>query len=178
VLIPRPETEHVVEAALSLPRGVRVVDVGTGSGAIALALKDERPDLRVVATDISSDALVVARANAARLGLEVELVQSDLLDGVTGPIDAVVSNPPYVRVGERLPPEITGYEPDVALFGGHEGLDHYRRLIPAAADAVFIAVEIAGWMAEAVEALLHAEGFETDVMKDLAGIDRVVVGRR
>src|SRR4051812_31625440 len=82
VLIPRPETEHVVEAALELPRGARVVDVGAGSGAIALALKDERPDLRLVATEASGGALAVARANAARLGLEVEWVQANLLDGV------------------------------------------------------------------------------------------------
>src|ERR687889_2602788 len=85
VLIPRPETEFVVEAALGLPAGARVVDVGTGSGAIALALADERPDLRVVATDISPDALAVARANATRLGLSVEFVETDLLDGVAGP---------------------------------------------------------------------------------------------
>src|SRR3954469_6262409 len=97
VLVPRPETEHVVEAALDLPAGARVVDVGTGSGAIALALADERPDLRVVASDISADALEVARANASRLGLNVEFVQGDLLEAVTGPVDAVVSNPPYVR---------------------------------------------------------------------------------
>jgi release factor glutamine methyltransferase len=94
VLIPRPETEHVVEAALGLPRGARVVDVGTGSGAIALALADERPDLRVTGTDTSAGALDVARANAARLGLDVEFVQGDLLEPVDGTIDAVVSNPP------------------------------------------------------------------------------------
>jgi len=176
VLIPRPETEHLVEAALTLPHGARVVDVGTGSGAIALALAEERPDLRVVATDISPDALAVARANAARLGLEVEFVQGDLLDPVTGPIDAVVSNPPYVRVGERLGPEVGRYEPDVALYGGDEGLDFYRRLAPAAAAASFVAFEVAGWQAEAVAELLP--GFAIEVLQDLAGIDRVVVGRR
>jgi release factor glutamine methyltransferase len=178
VLIPRPETEHVVEAALDLPAGARVVDVGTGSGAIALALADERPDLRVVATDVSADALAVARGNAARLGLAVEFVEADLLEGVGGPIDAVVSNPPYVREGERLGPELIRYEPAVALWGGHEGLDVYRRLAPQCAGIPFVAFEISGWLAEAVEALLHAEGFTTEVVKDLAGIDRVVVGRR
>ena len=176
VLIPRPETEHLVEAALGLPRGARVVDVGTGSGAIALALADERPDLQVVATDSSADALDVARANAARLGLSVEFVHGDLLEGVAGPIDAVVSNPPYVREGERLPPEITRYEPAEALYAGPEGLDVYRRLARACAAVPFVAFEIAGWQAEAVGALL--EGFSIEVRRDLAGIDRVVVGRR
>jgi release factor glutamine methyltransferase len=178
VLIPRPETEHVVEAALALPHGVRVVDVGTGSGAIALALADERPDLRVVATEISADALAVARANGARLGLDVEWLEGDLLEPVTGPVDAVVSNPPYVNDGSTLQPEIGRYEPDVALFGGEDGLDVYRRLAPAAARASFVAFEVAGWLAEPVSALLAAEGFATDVGRDLAGIDRVVVGRR
>jgi release factor glutamine methyltransferase len=176
VLIPRPETEHVVEAALALPRGARVVDVGTGSGAIALALADERPDLRVVGTDTSADALAVARANAARLGLEVEFVEGDLLEPVTGPVDAVVANPPYVREGERLPPEITRFEPAIALYAGPDGLDVYRRLAPACADVPFVAVEIAGWQAEAVSALF--EGASTEVFRDLAGIDRVVVVRR
>jgi release factor glutamine methyltransferase len=174
VLIPRPETEHVVEAALDLPRGARVIDVGTGSGAIALALADERPDLHVVGTDASAAALAVARANAARLGLDVEFVHGDLLAGLTA--DAVVSNPPYVREGERLPPEITRYEPAQALYAGPDGLDVYRRLAPACADVAFVAFEIAGWQAEAVGALL--EGFSIEVRRDLAGIDRVVVGRR
>jgi release factor glutamine methyltransferase len=178
VLIPRPETEHVVEAALELPQGARVVDVGTGSGAIALALADERPDLRVVGTDVSADALAVARANGARLGLDVEWLEGDLLDPVTGPVDAIVSNPPYVNAGTDLQPEIGRYEPDVALFGGAEGLDVYRRLAPAVADVAFVAFEVPGWLAEPVAGLLAAEGFTTEVIRDLAGIDRVVVGRR
>src|SRR3954469_12917435 len=183
VLIPRPETEHVVEAALELPEGARVVDVGTGSGAIALALKHERPDLRVVAADASPAALEVARANAARLGLDVELHLADLLDGVPGPIDAVVSNPPYVAERERamLAPEILRYEPAGALFAGPDGLDALRRLAPAAATtgATFAAFEVGAGQARAVGELLRAAGFaEVGLVPDLAGIERVVVGRR
>ena len=128
VLIPRPETELVVEAALGLPGGARVADVGTGSGAIALALKTERPDLSVVATDSSAAALDVARANAERLGVEVELVHGDLLDRV-GEVDAVLSNPPYVATSDPLPPEIARYEPREALYAGADGLDVIRRLV-------------------------------------------------
>jgi release factor glutamine methyltransferase len=175
VLIPRPETEHVVEAALELPRGARVVDVGTGSGAIALALADERPDLRVIATESSPGALAVARANAARLGLEVELLEGDLLEPVQRPIDAVVSNPPYVREGERLAPEL-GFEPADALLAGPDGLEVYRRLAPALADVPFVALEVGIGQAADVAALL--DGFATEVVADLAGIARVVVGRR
>jgi release factor glutamine methyltransferase len=175
VLIPRPETEHVVEAALALPQGARVVDVGTGSGAIALALADERPDLRVVATESSAGALAVARANAARLGLAVELVEGDLLEPVDGPVDAVVSNPPYVRDGERLAPELA-YEPREALYGGPDGLEVLRRLAAAARDVPFVAFEVGLGQAADVAALLP--GREIDVVRDLAGIERVVVGRR
>src|SRR6478609_3295854 len=100
VLIPRPETEHLVEEALGLPAGTRVVDVGTGSGAIALALKSERPDLQVFATDVSGDALGVAAANASRLGLDVTFKHGDLLAGLEA--DAIVSNPPYVNAGDVL----------------------------------------------------------------------------
>ncbi len=175
VLIPRPETEHVVEAALGLPHGARVVDVGTGSGAIALALADERPDLRVVATETSPGALAVARANAKRLGLEVEWLEGDLLEPVTGAVDAVVSNPPYVRAGERLAPEL-GYEPSEALYAGPEGLEVYRKLAPALRDVTFVALEVGMGQARDVAALL--DGHETEIVPDLAGIERVVVGRR
>jgi release factor glutamine methyltransferase len=175
VLIPRPETEHLVEAALGLPHGARVVDVGTGSGAIALALADERPDLRVTATESSRGALAVARANGATLGLEVEWLDGDLLARVTGPVDAVVSNPPYVREGERLPPELA-YEPAESLFAGPDGLDVYRRLIPELTDVPFVALEVGAGRANDVAVLLH--GFTIEVVRDLAGIERVVVGRR
>jgi release factor glutamine methyltransferase len=183
VLIPRPETEHVVEAALGLPQGARVVDVGTGSGAIALALKQERPDLQILATESSPDALTVARANGARLGLDVQWVQADLLEGVDEPIDAVVSNPPYVAERDRhkLAPEILRYEPPDALFAGPDGLDALRRLAPAvgATRARYAAFEVGAGQASAVGEMLGTAGFKrVEAVPDLAGIERVVVGRR
>jgi release factor glutamine methyltransferase len=185
VLVPRPETELLVEVGVELlPRGARVVDVGTGSGAIALALKDERPDLEVVGTDVSADALAVARRNAARLGLDgaVELRAGDLLAGVMQ-TDAVLSNPPYVADGERaaLAPEIMRHEPPGALFAGADGLGVIRRLVPAAAaaGARLVAIEVGAGQAAAVAALMGAAGFErVQARRDLAGIERVVVGRR
>jgi release factor glutamine methyltransferase len=183
VLIPRPETEHLVEAALDLPEGARVADVGTGSGAVALALKTERPDLDVVATDSSAGALEVARANAGRLELDVELVHGDLLDAIDGAVDAVLSNPPYVADGDRLAPEITKWEPADALFAGADGLDVIRRLAPAAAakGARTVALEVGAGQAAAVADILREAGFpetEKEFIRDLAGIERVVVGRR
>jgi release factor glutamine methyltransferase len=181
VLIPRPETEHLVEAVLDLPEGARVCDIGTGSGAIALALKSERPDLHVVATDASGDALAVARANAARLGLDVEFAEGDLLAGVPGPLDAVVSNPPYVEDGAQLAPEIVRFEPALALRAGPDGLDVIRRLLPevGATPAALVALEVGAGQAAAVGALMREAGFSSvDVVPDLAGIERVVVGRR
>jgi release factor glutamine methyltransferase len=173
VLVPRPETEFVVEAALSLPEGARVVDVGTGSGAIALALADERPDLTIIATDISVDALAVARGNAARLGLDVSFVHGDLLAGLSA--DAVVSNPPYVAAGDRLPPDV-GFEPRDALFGGADGLDVIRRLVTEAEAVPFLALEVGAGQASAVAALMGA--WDVDLVRDYSGHERVVVGRR
>jgi release factor glutamine methyltransferase len=180
VLIPRPETETLVEAALDLAPGAHVVDVGTGSGAVALALKDERPDLAVTATDVSEDALDVARANATRLGLDVGFVRADLLDGV-GDVDAVVSNPPYVEEGAQLPPEIARHEPVAALYAGLDGLAVVRRLVAQAGarGADFLALEVGAGQAIAVEELARAAGFErTERRADLAGIDRVVAAWR
>jgi release factor glutamine methyltransferase len=182
VLIPRPETELLVELGLTLPQGARVADVGTGSGAIALALKEERPDLEVVATDVSGDAVDVARANAARLGLDVALARGDLLEPIEGELDAVLSNPPYVAEGDRrtLAPDIVRHEPPGALFAGADGLDVVRRLVPqAAARARLVALEIGQGQAGEVAGLLRAAGMvEVETLRDLAGIERVVVGRR
>jgi release factor glutamine methyltransferase len=185
VLVPRPETELLVEVGVELlARGARVVDVGTGSGAIALALRDERPDLQVTGTDVSAGALAVARDNAARLGLagDVAFVEGDLLAGL-GEVDAVLSNPPYVAEGERvtLAPEILRHEPAGALFAGADGLDVIRRLVPAAvaAGARLAAIEVGEGQAAAVRALMVEAGFATvQVRRDLAGIERVVAGSR
>ena len=184
VLIPRPETELLVEAGRSLPAGWRVLDVGTGSGAVALALKDERPDLDVRGSDISEDALAVARANAARLGLDVRFARADLLDGER--CDAVLANLPYVADGAAgsLAPEITDYEPASALFAGVDGLDVVRRLVAAVAavpagPAALLALEIGPEQAGEVSGLLRAAGFgAVKVRRDLSGRPRVVVGSR
>ena len=177
VLIPRPETELLVEVGLGLAAGASVVDVGAGSGAVALALKDERPDLRVSGADVSADAVAVARANAARLGLEVRFVVADLMNGVFA--DAVLANLPYVAAGAELPPEITRYEPASALFAGADGLDVVRRLVAAVSGPTvgLLALEIGAEQADAVSALLWDAGFaEVAVRRDLAGLERVVVG--
>jgi release factor glutamine methyltransferase len=181
VLIPRPETELLVEVALALPARARVLDVGTGSGAVALALAAERPDLSVWGSDISEDALAVARANAGALGLPVRFAAGDLLDGGPGRLDAVLANLPYVELGAALPPEVAAFEPSGALFGGPDGLDLVRRLIAAAAAAgvPLLGLEIGAGQAEAVDASLRGAGYVTvERHRDLAGIERVLVGRR
>jgi release factor glutamine methyltransferase len=181
VLIPRPETETLVEAVVEiLPQGARVHDLGTGSGAVALALKDERHDLVVSASDVSNEALAVARANAERLGLDVEFTHTDLLAGIRG-VDAVVSNPPYVEDDAELAPEIVRHEPSLALRAGPEGLDVLRLLVPAAAalGPKVLAVEVGAGQAEAVQELAATAGFTASGRHaDLVGIDRVVVAWR
>lgn len=183
-LIPRPETELLVEIGLGLPQGARVLDVGTGSGAVALALKDERPDLSVAGSDNSADALDLARENGGRLDLDVRWLHADLLAGVPDEFDMVLSNPPYVREDERsgLAPEILRHEPTSALFAGEDGLDVVRGLVDQAAEegrVRLLAVEIGQGQAGTVAELMRKGGFvPVRAERDLAGIERVVVGER
>jgi release factor glutamine methyltransferase len=181
VLIPRPDTEPLVEAALELPRGSRVVELGTGSGAVALALKHERPDLRVTATDLDAGALDVARANAQRLGLEVTLRRADLLAGAGGPFDAVLANLPYVDVADYagLDPEILTHEPRLAVVAGESGFALIRRLIAQLRRTPFVALEVGLAQDERVAEMLRNAGYpHIETRRDLLGIERVVVGRR
>ncbi len=183
-LIPRPETELLVEAALELPAGARVLDLCTGSGAVALALKQERPDLRMSASDISPDALALARENGVRLGLQVNWLQSDLLAGVPDEFDAILANPPYVAENHRpqLAPEITRHEPPLALFAGTDGLAVIRPLIAQAATRSqlgLLAIEVGAGQAQAVSQLLREQDFsDPQTLLDLAGIERVVLAER
>jgi release factor glutamine methyltransferase len=172
VLIPRPETELLVEVALSLPDGGRVHEVGTGSGAVALALLDERPDLRVSASDASPAAVEVARGNAARLALALELSVARGLPA--GDYDLVLANLPYVREDEwdELRPEITKYEPPDALVAGPDGLGAIRELVAGAAPGTRLALEHAPAQAADVRALLR----DARTLADLAGRERVTVG--
>jgi len=182
VLIPRPETEHVVEAAVPHAHG-RVLDIGTGTGAIAVTLALETK-ARVFATDVSFPALGVARENAGRLSAVVEFVQCDLGGALGGgTFNLVVSNPPYVPRGESLPREVRDHEPEVALYGGEDGLDIYRRLIPEAARLVkpggWLIMELASSTAHAVEEMLREAGWrEIQIVADLAGLPRVAVSQR
>jgi release factor glutamine methyltransferase len=182
VLIPRPETELLVEIGLTLPTGARVLDVGTGSGAVALALKQERPDLDVTGADISTGALSVARLNASRLRLEVDFLKSDLLTGAGEGFVALLANLPYVAAAAALPPEVEQYEPAGALFSGFDGLDHVRRLSDEAAASESIrllALEIGYDQSDAVARLVADAGFvEVERVADLAGHERVIIGRR
>jgi release factor glutamine methyltransferase len=172
VLIPRPETELLVEVALELPRGARVHEVGTGSGAVALALRDERPDLRVSASDASAAAVEVARENAARLGLSLEVTVARGLP--PGGYDLVLANLPYVADGELagLQPEIARYEPREALLAGPDGLDAIRGLVKEAPPGLRLALEHAPHQAAAVRDLLQ----QAHTRKDLAHHERVTVG--
>jgi release factor glutamine methyltransferase len=174
-LVPRPETEVLVERALALIDGLespRVLDVGVGSGAIALAVKDERPDARVTGVDASEEAVELARENAEQLGLDVELVHAGLEAAEEG-WDLVVSNPPYVGVIGGLQPELL-YEPEMAIVGS--GF-HERLAVGARTRA--LAMEVGAGYADDVAAMLEAHAYrDVRVTLDLAGIGRVVEGLR
>jgi release factor glutamine methyltransferase len=198
VLIPRPETEFLVERALALigemgdaledGESIRLVDVGTGSGAIALALASQIPDLRIMATDVSASALTIARENALALGFdsEIEFVEGPFLEAIEGPVHFVVSNPPYVAERHRalLPPDVLEYEPATALFAGEDGLDAIRALVPQAGERLltggWLLMEIGHDQADEVRAILDRDSrFEGPAFtKDYGGVERVVVARR
>ncbi len=184
VLIPRAETELLVEVGLELPLRTRVLDLGTGSGAIALALSDERPDLKVVGADVSESALVLARENATRLGLDVTFMRADLLDGIPDDFGAILSNPPYIADSDRaqLAPEILCHEPNAALFAGPDGLEVIGSLVAQAGGrsaVTLLAIEVGAGQASAVGGFMDAARFSSvRVRRDLAGIERVVVGER
>jgi release factor glutamine methyltransferase len=178
-LIPRPETELLVELAIEL--GARtVLDVGTGCGAVALAVADELPEADVTASDVSPTALELARVNASRLGLagRVRFVADE---APRERFDLVVANLPYVKEGEwaELAPEITDYEPRGALVAGADGLDAIRGLLSEPPDCDALALEVGNGQAETVSGLVSDTGFSSvETRRDLAGIDRVVLGGR
>lgn len=200
VLIPRPETEHLVETALAIAKadlglrtselgrqqsGFRIVDVGTGSGCIALAIAKELPEAEIWATDISAAALEIARANAARHQLEnrIRFHQMDLIEGVGARFDMVLSNPPYVGESEadQVQLEVRKFEPRIAVFAGSKGNEVIARLIPQANAALcpggWLLMEISGTIVDDVRRLLH--GWDNvDVRVDLQSIPRVVRARK
>ena len=190
VLIPRPETEHVIETVQDLfsrhdGSGLRMVDVGTGSGAIALALAQEFPKAEIHATDISPAALEIAKANAARLELRdrVQFHETDLLDGLNGKFDIVVSNPPYVGECEedQVQLEVRKFEPRNAVFAGPKGTEVIARLIPQAHQLLriggWLVIEISGTVADPVKELL-VRWDDVSITPDLQGIPRVVRARK
>ncbi len=184
-LMPRSETEVLVEVALAaLPSGGPLLDVGTGAGPIAVSVKHERPDVAVMAVDISPDALALARENAAAVGVEVTFLESDLAAAVEGVFDVVAANLPYVPDGDpRTEPGVIRHEPHLALFGGPDGLDLVRRLIGQAPALVrpggMLVLEVSDEQAPAVRGLLEIGGFVgVTVHRDLRGVDRVVAAHQ
>jgi release factor glutamine methyltransferase len=189
VLIPRPETEHVIEAVLArVSRDIelRIADVGTGSGAIAIALAKELPQVHMLATDISGEALVIARDNAARHSVadHIEFLRCDLLPpDLRNSLDVIVSNPPYIADRDRdaLAREVKDFEPARALFAGPSGFEIYKQLLPAAALALksggWLVIEVGAGQANRLREMLVGWS-EVETIRDLAGIERVVCARR
>jgi release factor glutamine methyltransferase len=194
-LVPRPDTETVVELALEMLRNdgtsrrpLRIADLGTGSGAILLALLSELPDGYGVGTDVSPAALATARANAARLGFasRAAFIACDYAAALSGPLDLIVSNPPYIRSAEiaDLATEVRDHDPRLALDGGADGLDAYRALVPQAARLLapggVLAVEVGHDQSGELEGLMTAAGLTLGgpAKADLAGIPRAVAGRK
>lgn len=184
-LVPRPETESLAGRAIELiPQGGTVVDVGTGAGPIALSIADERPDARVIATEISDEALEWARKNRDELQLEVELILCDLFEGLPNQlrraIDVVISNPPYISENERssLPPEVADHEPDVALFAARDGLEIFERIAFGAKGWLVpggvLLSEIGDRQGDTVTRLLTHLGYDSPVIReDLVGRPRI-----
>jgi release factor glutamine methyltransferase len=186
VLIPRQDTETLVETAIDSfqrqpSRGWRVLDLGTGSGCIAITLKLEMPGLAVVASDVSAAALDIAEDNAKNLSAEIEFIRSDGFEAITtNSLDAIVTNPPYIGFSEVLAPELTEFEPRDALFSGPTGLEFYELLAKQASSFLKpsgqILMEVGYRQAEPVSDLFKSEGWiHMKTVKDLAGVPRVVV---
>jgi release factor glutamine methyltransferase len=187
VLIPRPETELLVEQALQRARaGDRILDIGTGSGAVALAILRHLPETRVFASDVSRAALSVAGGNARSLGLELPLVEADMAEAFgKGALDMIVCNPPYVSLLDMpcLQKEVRDHEPHLALFGGEDGLDAYRRLSATVCDLLrprgWLLLEVGYNTSAAVKTLFGGAAWEKpSVYRDLAGWDRVLAVQR
>lgn len=192
VLIPRPETEGLVEAVLERfpvrQTPLKIVDLCTGSGCIAVAIASERPQARILATDLSESALVVARQNAARhgVGAQIDFVRADLMDGLTGTFDLIMSNPPYVPMGARegLQPEVKDFEPEMALFSGRDGLDVTERLVRQSVDYLdrggYLIFEFGDGQESEIRELISRTGGLTmvDVRRDLRGIPRTAIAMR
>ena len=191
VLIPRPETEALVERALAelsaapRPGAPVVVDVGTGSGCIAVTIALAHPGARVIATDVSAAALEVAKENARRLGAAVEFVETSLLPAVPAAFDIIVSNPPYVSAADRasLPPDVRHFEPEQALFAGEDGTAVIRGLAAASRERLrrggSLLMEIGHGQSAAVRAIIESSGLALDrIVPDLQGIPRVAVARQ
>jgi release factor glutamine methyltransferase len=191
VLIPRPETEHLVEKVLSLAANFptpRIIDVGTGSGVLAIVLARHLPHAQIAATDLSSSALAIARENASRNGVfhRIRFLEGDLVAPVhRETFEIVVSNPPYIPEIDRptLAVEVRDHEPALALFAGIDGLDIYRRLIPASFGALipggFLALEIGYGQSTAIQSLLRGAGFhQVEFFPDLQNIPRIACAQR